>query len=63
MDIAPINQKTGYVRWMKGQGLPVHVGHGMADLRTRLLCGRKRPDTCKSGIGKADLSRLTGRRI
>jgi hypothetical protein len=34
MDIAPINQKTGYVRWMKGQGLPVHMGHGMADLRT-----------------------------
>ena len=34
MDIAPINQKTGYVRWMKGQGLLVHMGHGMADLRT-----------------------------
>ena len=34
MDIAPINEKTGYVRWMKSQGLPIHVGHGMADLRT-----------------------------
>ncbi|MGH7930264.1 MAG: cupin, partial [Candidatus Binatia bacterium] len=34
MDIAPINQKTGYVRWMKSQGLPIHLGHGMADLRT-----------------------------
>ena len=34
MDIAPLNEKTGYVRWMKSQGLPIHVGHGMADLRT-----------------------------
>ena len=34
MDIAPLNEKTGYVRWMKNQGLPIHVGHGMADLRT-----------------------------
>src|SRR5207244_6953791 len=34
MDIAPINEKTGYVRWMKSQGLPIHIGHGMADLRT-----------------------------
>jgi hypothetical protein len=33
MDIAPINEKTGYVRWMKRQGLPIHAGHGMADLR------------------------------
>jgi len=33
MDIAPLNQKTGYVRWMKNQGLPIHAGHGMADLR------------------------------
>ena len=33
MDIAPLNQKTGYVRWMKSQGLPIHTGHGMADLR------------------------------
>jgi hypothetical protein len=33
MDIAPLNEKTGYVRWMKSQGLPIHVGHGMADLR------------------------------
>jgi mannose-6-phosphate isomerase-like protein (cupin superfamily) len=33
MDIAPLNQKTGYVRWMKKQGLPIHAGHGMADLR------------------------------
>ena len=33
MDIAPLNQKTGYVRWMKSQGLPIHSGHGMADLR------------------------------
>ena len=33
MDIAPLNQKTGYVRWMKNQGLPIHTGHGMADLR------------------------------
>lgn len=33
MDIAPINEKTGYVRWMKSQGLPIHTGHGMADLR------------------------------
>ena len=34
MDIAPLNEKTGYVRWMKSQGPPIHVGHGMADLRT-----------------------------
>ena len=34
MDIAPINEKTGYVRWMKNQELPIHIGHGMADLRT-----------------------------
>ena len=34
MDIAPLNEKTGYVRWMKRQNLPIHVGHGMADLRT-----------------------------
>ncbi|HEX9454477.1 MAG TPA: hypothetical protein VGA27_08960, partial [Candidatus Binatia bacterium] len=34
MDIAPLNQKTGYVRWMQSQGLPIHTGHGMADLRT-----------------------------
>ncbi len=34
MDIAPINEKTGYVRWMKSQGLPIHIGHGMGDLRT-----------------------------
>ena len=34
MDIAPINEKTGYVRWMKSQGPPIHIGHGMADLRT-----------------------------
>ena len=33
MDIAPLNQKTGYVRWMKSEGLPIHTGHGMADLR------------------------------
>jgi hypothetical protein len=33
MDIAPLNQKTGYVRWIKSQGLPIHTGHGMADLR------------------------------
>lgn len=33
MDIAPLNQKTGYVRWNKAQGLPIHIGHGMADLR------------------------------
>jgi hypothetical protein len=33
MDVAPLNQKTGYARWMKTQGLPVHTGHGMADLR------------------------------
>ena len=39
MDIAPINEKTGYMRWMKGQGLPIHVGHGKADLRT-LAVGR-----------------------
>jgi hypothetical protein len=32
MDIAPLNEKTGYVRWMKSQGLPIHAGHGMADL-------------------------------
>ncbi len=34
MDIAPINEKTGYVRWMKSQGLPIHIGHGMGDLRS-----------------------------
>src|SRR3990172_12880750 len=34
MDIAPLNEKTGYVSWMKRQGLPIHTGHGMADLRT-----------------------------
>jgi hypothetical protein len=22
MDIAPLNQKTGYVRWMKAKGCP-----------------------------------------
>lgn len=33
MDIAPINEKTGYVRWMKSQELPIHVGHGMPDIR------------------------------
>ena len=33
MDIAPLNEKTGYVRWMRSQGLPIHTGHGMADLR------------------------------
>lgn len=33
MDIAPINLKTGYLRWMKSLGLPIHTGHGIADLR------------------------------
>ncbi len=34
MDIAPINLKTGYVRRMKSLELPIHTGHGMANLRT-----------------------------
>ena len=46
MDIAPLNQKTGYVRWMKSQGLPIHSGHGMADLRALevgAVCAPGRP--------------------
>jgi oxalate decarboxylase/phosphoglucose isomerase-like protein (cupin superfamily) len=34
MEIAPLNEKTGYARWMKNQGIPIHTGYGMADLRT-----------------------------
>ena len=54
MDIAPLNEKTGYVRWMKSQGLPIHVGHGMADLRTLELAPYSRTG------GKAAFIQLHG---
>jgi len=54
MDIAPINEKTGYVRWMKRQGLPIHVGHGMADLRTLAV------SPCDRMGGKAAFIHLHG---
>ncbi|HEU4340153.1 MAG TPA: hypothetical protein VFU31_01135 [Candidatus Binatia bacterium] len=31
--IAPIYEKTPYMRWIRSQGIPVHEGHGMRDVR------------------------------
>ena len=32
-NVAPIFEKTPYMRWIRSQGIPVHEGHGMHDLR------------------------------
>lgn len=33
MKFAKIYEKTGYARWIASQGIPIHVGHGLSDLR------------------------------
>ena len=32
-NVAPIYERTPYMRWIRNQGIPVHEGHGMHDLR------------------------------
>ena len=60
MDIAPINEKTGYVRWMKSQGLPIHVGHGMADLRTLAVAPYERTGGKAAFIHLHGMQGITG---
>ena len=32
-NVAKIHEKTGYVQWIKRQGIPIHEGHGLSDVR------------------------------
>jgi len=54
MESRPSNEKTGYVRWMKRQGLPIQLGHGMADLRSLEVA------PCARAGGKAAFIQLHG---
>lgn len=31
--VAKLYEKTGYVQWINRQGIPIHVGHGISDVR------------------------------